>query len=143
MKYLLDTCVISELVTKTPNPHVVGFVDSLEPDDVFLSVITVGEIVKGIEKLPTSGRKRKLRTWLQEDLLIRFDGKIISLDTNIMMEWGKLTAQVEAVGKPMPAIDSLIAATVLAYELTLITRNVGDFESAGIEIVNPWELGEQ
>ena len=140
MKYLLDTCVISELVTKAPNPLVVGFVDSLEPDDVFLSVITIGEIVKGIEKLSTSNRKRELHIWLQEDLLIRFDGKIFSLDTNILMEWGKLTAQVEAVGKPMPAIDSLIAATVRMYELTLITRNVDDFEPAGIEIVNPWEM---
>jgi len=140
MKYLLDTCVISELVTKAPNPLVVGFVDSLEPDDVFLSVITIGEIVKGIEKLSTSNRKRESHIWLQEDLLIRFDGKIFSLDTNILMEWGKLTAQVEAVGKPMPAIDSLIAATVRMYELTLITRNVDDFEPAGIEIVNPWEM---
>jgi len=142
MKYLLDTCVISELVSKTPNPHVVEFVDSLEPDNVFLSVITIGEIVKGIEKLPTSKRKRELHTWLQEDLLIRFDGMIFSLDTNILMEWGKLTAQVEAVGRPIPAIDSLIAATVRTYELTLITRNVSDFEGTGIEISNPWNIDE-
>ena len=142
MKYLLDTCVISELVTKAPNPHVVRFIDSLEPDNVFLSVITIGEIVKGIEKLPTSKRKRNLHTWLQEDLLIRFDDKIFSLDINILTEWGKLTARAETAGKPMSAIDSLIAATVLAYELALITRNVGDFESAGIEIINPWKLDE-
>ena len=140
MKYLLDTCVISELITKNPDPHVVAFVDSLESDNVFLSVITIGEMVKGIEKLSTSKRKRELHTWLQEDLLIRFDGKILSLDTDVMLEWGKLTALVEAAGKPMPAIDSLIAATVLTHELTLITRNVGDFESANIEIVNPWNV---
>jgi predicted nucleic acid-binding protein len=142
MKYLLDTCVISELITKNPDPHVVAFVDSLEPDDVFLSVITIGEIVKGIEKLPTSKRKQELHTWLQEDLFIRFDNKILSLDTNILMEWGKLTARAEAAGRPMPAIDSLIAATVLTHELTLSTRNVGDFETAEIEIVNPWSLDE-
>lgn len=140
MKYLLDTCVLSELVTKIPNPHVVGFVDSLEPDDVFLSVITVGEIVKGIEKLPDSARKRELNTWLQEDLLIRFDGRIFTLDTDVLMEWGKLTAQAEEAGRPMPAIDSLIAATVLSHELALITRNVNDFEAAGIEIVNSWKM---
>ncbi|MBU1660496.1 MAG: type II toxin-antitoxin system VapC family toxin [Chloroflexi bacterium] len=142
MKYLLDTCVISELVMKTPDPHVVAFVDSLEPDDVFFSVITIGEIVKGIEKLSDSKQKRELHTWLQEDLLIRFDGKIFPLDTNVLMEWGKLTAHAEAAGKPMPAIDSLIAATVLTYELTLITRNVSDFDSAGIQIVNPWGFDE-
>jgi len=138
MKYLLDTCVISELVTKNPDPHVVAFVDSLEPDDVFLSVITIGEIVKGIEKLTTSKRKQELHTWLQEDLLVRFDGKIFPLDTHVLMEWGKLAARAEAAGKPMPAIDSMIAATVLAYDLSLVTRNTSDFEAAGIEIVNPW-----
>ena len=138
MKYLLDTCVISELIKKTPDPHVVGFVDSLEPDDVFLSVITVGEIVKGIEKLSDSKRKRELNTWLQEDLLIRFDDKVFPLDTEVLIEWGKLTAHTETTGRSIPAIDSLIAATVLAYDLTLVTRNVSDFEIAGIEIVNPW-----
>jgi tRNA(fMet)-specific endonuclease VapC len=138
MKYLLDTCVISELVAKNPDPHAVAFVDSLEPDDVFLSVITIGEIVKGIEKLPRLKRKQELHAWLQEDLLVRFDGRIIPLDTDVLMDWGKLTAHSEAAGKPMPAIDSLIAATVLVYDLALITRNVSDFEAAGIEIVNPW-----
>ncbi len=142
MKYLLDTCVISELVTKTPHPDVVRFVDSIEPNEVFLSVITIGEIVKGIEKLPTSKRKQELRTWLQEDLLVRFDDQMIPLDVQVLVEWGKLTARVEAAGKPLPAIDSLIAATVMAYGLVLITRNSSDFETTGIEIVNPWKLDE-
>jgi predicted nucleic acid-binding protein len=88
--------------------------------------------------LPTSKRKQELHIWLQEDLLIRFDDRILSLNTDILMEWGKLTAQAEATGRPMPAIDSLIAATVLVYEMALITRNASDFEIAGIEIVNPW-----
>ena len=140
MKYLLDTYVISELVSKNPDPHAVAFVDSLEPDNVFLSVITIGEIVKGIEKLPTSKQKQELHAWLQEDLLVRFDGRIIPLDTDVLMDWGKLTARVEAAGKSMPAIDSLIAATVLAHDLTLITRNVSDFEAVGIEIINPWSM---
>ena len=139
MKYLLDTCVISELVTKKPNPKVVDFIDSLDPDDVFLSVITIGEIVKGIEKLSGSKRKQKLNDWLKENLLARFDGKIIPLDTDVLIEWGALTARVESKGKPMPAIDSLIAATVSIHKMTLVTRNVEDFISAGIEIVNPWE----
>jgi len=138
MKYLLDTCVISELVTKKPNPKVVEFVDSLDPDDVFLSVITIGEIVKGIEKLAKSKRKQKLDNWLKEDLLARFDGKIVPLDIDVLIEWGTLTARVESKGKPMPAIDSLIAATIATHKMTLVTRNVEDFASAGIEIVNPW-----
>ena len=139
MKYLLDTCVISELVVKQPNPNVVEFVDSLDPDDSFVSVITIGEISKGIEKLSKSKRKQELQAWLKGDLLIRFDGKIISLDANILVEWGILTARLEATGRTMPALDSLIAATALARQLILVTRNVSDFEETGIEIENPWE----
>ena len=139
MKCLLDTCVISELTSKQPNPKVVEFVDSLDPEDVYLSVITIGEIVKGIEKLPKSRRKTALQTWLRDDLLVRFAGNIVALDTDILIEWGMLTARLESAGRTMPAIDSLIASTALAKKMTLVTRNVRDFEGAGAEILNPWE----
>jgi predicted nucleic acid-binding protein len=139
MKALLDTCVISELVSKKPNPKVVEFVDSLDAEDVYLSVITVGEIVKGIEKLPSSRRRSELQAWLNDDLLIRFQGNVVPLDIDIMAAWGRITARLESVGKIMPAIDSLIAATVLDRKMTLVTRNVSDFEGTHAEIVNPWE----
>ncbi len=139
MKYLLDTCVLSELVTKQPNAKVVDFIDSLDPDDTYLCVITIGEIVKGIEKLPNSRRKQELHAWLKEDLLSRFQGKIIPIDEDVIVDWGSLTARVEASGKPMPAIDSLIAATAQAHRMTLVTRNVDDFSISGVELVNPWE----
>ena len=139
MKYLLDTCVISELVARQPQPSVVEFVDTLDPDEVYLSVITIGEITKGIEKLPKSKRKQELLTWLREDLLIRFDGKMLALDAEILVEWGKLTARLESSGRTIPAIDSLIAATVLAQQATLVTRNVADFAGTGVEIINPWK----
>lgn len=139
MKYLLDTCVLSELVIKQPNAKVIDFIDSLDPDDVYLSVITIGEIVKGIEKLPDSRRKQELHTWLKEDLLSRFQGKIIPIDEDVIVGWGILTARAEAAGRPMPAIDSLIAATAQANNLKLVTRNVEDFNASGVEIVNPWE----
>jgi len=139
MKYLLDTCVISELVSKQPNPNVVVFVDSLDVDDVYLSVITIGEITKGIEKLSKSKRKQELQGWLKEDLLVRFDGKIISLDTAILVEWGILAAKLDAKGKTMPSMDSLIAATVQAHQMILVTRNVDDFNEVGIEIAKPWK----
>jgi predicted nucleic acid-binding protein len=138
MKILLDTCVISELVTKRPNSNVVSFVDELDPDDIYLSVITIGEIIKGIEKIPDSRRKTELHDWLQDDLMARFHGNILPLDIDVISEWGALTARLELVGKSMPAIDSLIAATLLAHNMTLVTRNVSDFEAAGIEIINPW-----
>lgn len=139
MKALLDTCVISELITKQPNPKVVEFVDSLDPEDVYLSVITIGEIVKGIEKLPKSRRKTDLQAWLRDDLLVRFEGNILALDTDILIEWGALTARLESAGKTMPAIDSLIAASTLAKKMTLVTRNISDFKAADVEIMNPWE----
>ena len=138
MKALFDTCVISELVSKQPSSKVVEFVDSLDPEDVYLSVITIGEIVKGIEKLSKSRRKQDLQAWLRDDLLVRFEGNIVVLDTDILIEWGALTARLEAAGKTMPAIDSLIAATALGKKMTLVTRNVSDFEGTGVEIVNPW-----
>lgn len=139
MKALLDTCVISELVSKKPTPKVVEFVDSLDPEDVYLSVITIGEIVKGIEKLPSSNRRTGLQAWLNDDLLVRFEGNIVPLDIDIMVEWGRITARLELAGKTMPAIDSLIAATVLDRKMSLVTRNVSDFEGTDLEIVNPWE----
>lgn len=139
MKYLLDTCVISELVSKRPNSSVVKFVDSLDSDDIYLSVITIGEIIKGVEKLPKSKRKQELHTWLKEDLLARFSGKIIPIDNDAITEWGLLTARLELAGTPMPAIDSLIAATALTYAFALVTRNVSDFKGSSVEVVNPWE----
>jgi toxin FitB len=139
MKYLLDTCVISELVTKHPSARVVEWVDSLDPDDIYLSVLTIGEIIKGIEKLPKSRRKTELHTWLKEDLLARFQGKIIPVDTDVIVEWGILTAHVESAGKPMPAIDALIAATAKVNQLTLVTRNVSDFDAADMKVLNPWD----
>jgi predicted nucleic acid-binding protein len=139
MKTLLDTCVISELVSKQPNPKVVEYVDSFDPEDIYLSVITIGEIVKWIEKLPKSRRKTDLQSWLKDDLLVRFDRNIVALDADVLVEWGMLMAHLEATGRIMPAIDSLLAATALAKKMTLVTRNVGDFDGAGVEIVNPWE----
>ncbi|MCB0119979.1 MAG: type II toxin-antitoxin system VapC family toxin [Anaerolineales bacterium] len=138
MKYLLDTSVLKELISKQPNPNVVDFVDSHEHEDMFLSAITVGEIAKAIALLPSSPRKRELQKWLREDLLIRFEGKIISLDSDIFIRWGELTAKLEAIGVLRPAIDSLIAATVLTHHMVLVTVDEDGFSDLEIEVVNPW-----
>ena len=138
MKYLLDTSVLKELISKQPNPNVVDFVDSHEHEDMFLSAITVGEIAKAIALLPNSPRKRELQQWLKDDLLIRFEGKIISLDSDIFIRWGELTAKLEAIGVLRPAIDSLIAATVLTHHMVLVTVDEDGFSDMEIEVVNPW-----
>ncbi|MFZ5883445.1 MAG: type II toxin-antitoxin system VapC family toxin [Chloroflexota bacterium] len=139
MKYLLDTCVISELVAKQPNPKVLAWIDSVDPDGVFLSVITIGEIAKGVEKLPNSKRKQELTDWLENELLIRFQDNLIELDANILMLWGKIIARLELKGQTIPAVDALIAASALERGLILVTRNVSDFDGTGVEIFDPWD----
>ena len=138
MRYLLDTCVISELVSKQPNPAVIDWIDSIDDDYIYLSIITIGEIKKGIEKLPDSARKKQLVAWLEEDLLSRFQGRIVGIDASVMLTWGTLITKLEQQGTPLPAMDSLIAAIVLHSNLTLVTRNVQDFERTTIPLCNPW-----
>jgi predicted nucleic acid-binding protein len=140
MSFLLDTNVISELVASKPNPAVIGWLEGLEQESVFLSVITIGELKRGIEKLSDSKRKRTLSDWLMGDLLIRFGNQVLPIDVSVILRWGTFVANMEAIGKPIPAIDSLLAATAAQFGLTFITRNVHHFEDAGISIFNPWEL---
>lgn len=140
MSYLLDTCVISELIKSTPEPTVVEWIDSIEEDKLYLSVITIGELEKGIAKLKPSKRKSKIKEWLNDDLLIRFNKHILILDIDIFQQWGTLTASLEKQGIKMPTIDSLIAATALTHNLCLITRNEKDFRNCDITILNPWKL---
>jgi len=139
MTYLLDTNVISELVTRQLNPRVIAWVDALDPQEIYLSVITIGELAKGIEKLPASTRKDTLLDWLDSDLLLRFSGRILSVDTATMRTWAMPTAQLERVGRPLPVIDSIIAALALQHRFILATRNSADFQDTGVDLVNPWQ----
>ena len=139
MNYLLDTCVISELIKPRPSQKVVTWIDSIEEEKLYISVITIGEFEKGISKLPTSSKKDRISDWLNEDLLIRFKGRILDLDVNTLIKWGQIVANLENQGRKIPAVDSLIAATVLQYDLCLVTRNIQDFQNCSIKILNPWE----
>lgn len=139
MKYLLDTNVVSELVAKAPNAEVVKWLDALDPECVYLSVITIGEISKGVEKLPECLRKDKLRSWLNNELLQQFAGRMLVLDTATMVFWGELSARLERQGVSLPAIDSLIAAQTLMNQCTFVTRNTIHFLAAGVTLINPWD----
>ncbi|MHC1725638.1 MAG: type II toxin-antitoxin system VapC family toxin [Syntrophobacteraceae bacterium] len=139
MKYLLDTCVISEMVARNPVVSVIEWIDGIDPDSAYLSVITIGEIRKGIEKLPQSRRRSTLHSWLSEDVQARFSGRILPIDIGLMLLWGQLTGSLELQGKKMGAIDSLIAAGALYHHCALVTRNEADFCHAGVKIINPWE----
>ncbi len=139
MRYLLDTNVISELIARRPNMDVVEWLDSLDPNAVYLSVITIGEIRKGIEKLEPSKRRNALLDWLETDLLIRFHEHIAEITTDVMLLWGELTGRLENQGKPLGVVDSLIAAIALAGDYVLVTRNQSDFENTGTALLDPWQ----
>ena len=139
MNYLLDTNVVSELIPKKPHKKVVEWLNHLDPNIVYLSVITIGEIRKGIEKLPQSKRKDLVKEWLESDLLNRFRGRILEITTKVMLTWGELTGRLEKEGRSVTAIDSLIAAIALQGNYCLVTRNEHDFQHTGVTILNPWE----
>jgi toxin FitB len=139
MKYLLDTNIISELIARQPDERVVAWVDAQDPASIYLSVITIGEIQKGIVKLPASKRKETLAAWLRDDLLARFSGRILTITSDVMLRWGELTGMLEQAGKPLPAIVSLIAAITLQGGYALVTRNEDDFKDTGVILINPWK----
>jgi tRNA(fMet)-specific endonuclease VapC len=139
MKYLLDTNVISELIKKQPEPKVVQWVDQQDPSLLYLSVITIGEIRRGVEKLPDLARKEKISTWLSSYLLVRFAGRILPITTDVMLRWGELTGHLETKGLLLAAFDSVIAASALQEQLTIVTRNTKDFREIGVALFNPWD----
>ena len=139
MKYLLDTCVLSELIKKNPNQKVVKWVSGNDESNLFISVLTIGEIHKGIEKLQESKKKDKLHQWVNCDLQERFKSRIIDFDLKTAMVWGKVQAHSELSGRGMPAIDGQIVATGISYDLTVVTRNTTDMEISGADLLNPWE----
>lgn len=139
MTYLLDTNVISELVARRPNEHVVAWLRDVSSTEVYLSALTIGEIKRGIEKLPgDSRRKHELARWLEEELLVRFQGRIVALDAAVMLEWGRLVAALESQGRRLPLMDSLIAVQALYHHHELVTRNVKDFAGTDVRLLNPW-----
>ena len=138
MRYLLDTRLLSELVRSKPGEWVANWFDVLDEQDVFLSSLTIGEIIKGIEHVESAEQRHHLYRWLEEDLLVRFHGRILPVDLRIIGEWGKLSAQFEKAGKKLSTLDGLIAATARVENLVLITHSVKDFEGAGIEVSDPW-----
>jgi predicted nucleic acid-binding protein len=139
MIYLLDTCVISEFTRRKPEKKVIEWVDSVDEEKLYLSVITIGEIQHGISRLPESHRRIELLTWLENELTKRFEGRILPLDTATMFLWGSLTAQMEGKGQPLGVMDSLLVATAQKSNLIIATRNVSDFLPCGVQIINPWD----
>ncbi len=138
MSWLLDTCVVSELVRPRPKASVVAWIQRCDEDDLFLSVITIGEVEKGIAKLPHSAKRIRLENWVRRELADRFRDRLLAIDSRVADRWGAMVGASEARGQPLPVIDSLIAATSLQHDLTVVTRNTGDLERRGARCFNPW-----
>ncbi len=138
MKYLLDTCIISELVKKTADPRVVEWLYAQEERSLFLSVLTLGELEKGIFKLSDGPLRRRLRDWIDLDLRKRFQDRILPIDGDVADRWGSLSGEAEQKGQKVPVIDGLLAATALTHGLTLVTRDMKHAALTTAVIFNPW-----
>ncbi|PIX53561.1 MAG: VapC toxin family PIN domain ribonuclease [Zetaproteobacteria bacterium CG_4_10_14_3_um_filter_54_28] len=136
MSYLLDTNVVSELVRARPAPAVVAWFDHVPDESLYISVLTLGEIRKGIESVADGKRKEALRVWLEHTLPDWFEDRMLVIDEAVAEQWGRLQAQA---GRPLPAIDSLLAATAIQHDLRMVTRNDKDFSLPGLEVINPWQ----
>lgn len=140
MRYLLDTNVISELVKQKPNVKVTNWINNKDNSLFCISVITLGEIRKGINGITDRKRYEEISHWLEIELPHYFEDRILPIDQKIADMWGRLQSQLK--GQSLPAIDALIAATAKAHHLNLVTRNVKDFVNTAVELINPWEDGK-
>lgn len=136
MSYLIDTNVLSELRRREPNQGVIEWFEQRPATTLYLSVLTLGEIRKGIVSRVVDDRQLKLLDWLEVELPQFFSGRILSVDAEVADRWGRLNAQM---GRPIPAINSLLAATALTHGLKLVTLNVRDFNYPELDVINPWQ----
>ena len=137
--FLLDTNCISELVLVKPEPRVVQWLDVCDERLLYLSVLTIGEIRKGIAALVAGKQRTRLESWLELELKTRFNDRILPIDEEVAERWGVLAAQAKAAGRPLAVIDGLLAATALHYNLAIVTRNTADFAETNVSIICPWD----
>ena len=137
--YLLDTNCISEFVRIQPEPAVVAWMEAADETLLYLSVLTLGEIRKGLAGLPQSKRRTHLETWLETELRVRFAGRILPIDAGVADRWGSLAARAKSEEKALATVDGLLAATALHHNLTVVSRNVNNFKNTHVPVLNPWK----
>lgn len=136
MNFLLDTNAISELMKPRPNPGLMAWIDGTDEDRIFLSVVSLAELRYGVERMSAGKSRRRLELWLLE-LPLRFERRILPVDSVVADAWGRTVSRNEAAGRPIEAMDALLAATAEMHNMTLVTRNVSDF-SLLKAVLNPW-----
>ena len=141
MTYLLDTNVISEWVKPAPEPALVSWVEEVDEDRLFLSVASLAELRRGVDLLPEGRRRDRLASWLEEELVDRFQDRIVEIDLRIAQTWGRLLARARRAGIGLSTMDAVFAATAEAGGLTLVTRNTRHFTQLGIPLIDPWPSG--
>ncbi len=137
--FLLDTNIPSELIRSRPNPRVEKWVGGQDEQLLFVSVVSIGELRRGFTMLPVSQRRSQLERWLEEDLLVWFEGRILPVTKAIAERWGILDGECQLRGTPLNTADGMIAATAIEHKLVIVTRNVKDFAGLGVTILNPWD----
>jgi toxin FitB len=137
MSFLLDTNAVSEWAKPHPNPGLIAWMEAVDDDRVFLSVISLAELRYGVERMPDGKRRKRLEDWLRNQLLLRFEDRILPVDEEVAQAWGRTVARGEATGRPMSVMDAFLAATAEVHSLTLVTRNVADFSLVSA-VVSPW-----
>jgi predicted nucleic acid-binding protein len=140
MAYLIDTCALSEFTKPKPSPVVDAWFAKVPDAADYVSVLTLGEIEKGIAKLGDTRRRASLEGWFSE-LRERFAGRILPIDDAVALEWGRISARADVAGRPIPVVDALIGATAIVHGLALVTRNTSDIARTGAPIVDPWAPG--
>ena len=138
MKFLIDTMVLSEPARPAPDASVLSWLKSQIPLDLAVSALTFGEIVRGVERMTDGRRKEELKKWLESDLRAHFGDRVLPVDEEVALVWGELTATSERRGRPLPVIDGLLLATAKVHGLTMVTRNVHDFDGRGVPVLNPY-----
>jgi predicted nucleic acid-binding protein len=137
VNFLLDTNAVSEWVKPRPNPGLIGWMASADEDRVFISVVSLAELHYGVERMAAGRRRNRLEQWLRHELSLRFEGRILPVDTDVAEAWGRTVSQSEAAGRPISVMDAFLAATAEIHQLTLVTRNVSDFRLLRA-VLNPW-----
>jgi predicted nucleic acid-binding protein len=135
--FLLDTNAVSEWVKPRPNPGVIDWMEMADEDRIFISVISLAELRYGVERMAADRRRSQLERWLQDELPLRFESRVLPVDNTVAEAWGRTVSRAEAAGRPIGAMDAFLAATAETHQLTLVTRNVSDFPLLKA-VLNPW-----